>query len=379
MIGFRVPDPPPSAVMEFDEPFPLEGGGRLDGLHLAFRTWGTLAPRRDNAILLTHALTGDQFAAGTHPVTGEAGWWDFMIGPNRPLDPDRDFLICANCLGGSMGSTGPQTVDRRAGRRHGARFPNLTIADMVRAQLLLLDRLGITRLRLVVGGSMGGMQALELLRLAPERIGAVAAFAIGARHHARQIAFHALQRRAIMEDPDWHGGDYLEAGRAPVRGLSLARMIAHMSYRAAGEMEERFGRHIRRAAGETLSAPPLYEIESYLLHHGEKLVERFDANSYLVITTAMDSYSLGAPGDELRRALAGAAGRPAFLASYDSDWLYPPTEIAELAGGLEAAGVRVVHHRFTSRQGHDSFLLPLPEPMRAFAEFVASLRHDAIA
>ncbi|RMF15544.1 MAG: homoserine O-acetyltransferase, partial [Alphaproteobacteria bacterium] len=259
MVGFQVPDPPPSAVMEFDEPLMLQAGGRLDRPRLAWRTWGTLAPARNNAILLTHALTGDQFAAGRHPVTGEPGWWDFMIGPGRPLDPARDYLICVNCLGGSMGSTGPQTIDPRDGRPYGPRFPSISITDMVRVQLRLLERLEISRLRLAVGGSMGGMQALELLRLAPERVAAVAAFAIGARHHARQIAFHALQRRAIIDDPDWRGGDYLEAGCAPERGLRLARMIAHLSYRAPGEMEERFGRRLRLPGGEDLRSLPLYE------------------------------------------------------------------------------------------------------------------------
>ncbi len=360
--------------MRFDAPFPLENGGRLERLTLAYRTWGTLSADRDNAILIAHALTGDQFAAGTHPVTGEAGWWDFMIGPGRPLDPERDFLICVNCLGGSMGSTGPQSIAPRDGRPYGPRFPHVTIADMVRAQLLLLDRLGIARLRLVVGGSMGGMQALELLRLAGGRVGAVAAFAVGARHHAQQIAFHALQRQAIMDDPDWREGRYLEAGTAPVRGLRLARMIAHLSYRSPAEMEERFGRRIRTPAGADLRDAPLYEIASYLLHHGEKLVRRFDANSYLVITRAMDAYALDAPDRSLAQALRTASGRPVFLASYDSDWLYPPHETAELAQVLAAVGARVAHHRFASRQGHDSFLLPLDAPMRAFAEFVEGLR-----
>lgn len=366
--------PPGSQLWRARGPFRLESGAVLPELALAYRTWGKPKTGGENAVLVLHALTGDQYAWGEHPLTRERGWWDFVIGPNRILDPEQDFVICINCLGGVMGSTGPASIDPATGRAYGPDFPQVTVRDMVRAQLMLLDDLGIARLRLAVGGSMGGMAALTLLQEAPERVEAVAALAVGARHHAQQIALHALQRRAIMQDPAWHAGRYQEHGVVPEAGLALARMIAHLTYRSPGELQQRFGAGIRADHGATIGRPPLYEVESYLAHHGRKLVRRFDANSYLLITQAMDRYDLAGPDRSLPEALAMAAGHPVFLASYETDWLYPKAEIDELEAALRETGALVTRIHADTPQGHDSFLLPHAAWMEPFAAFVAALR-----
>ncbi|GIX15903.1 MAG: homoserine O-acetyltransferase [Rhodothalassiaceae bacterium] len=362
-----------SALWRAPGPFRLESGRELPGLALAYRTWGRLDPDAANAVLVFHALTGDQHVAGTHPLTGEPGWWDFVVGPGRIIDTDRLFVIAANTLGGVMGSTGPAAIDPATGRPWGPDFPQVTIRDMVRAQLGLLDALGVRQVRLAVGGSMGGMAALTLLQEAPERVEAVAAFAVGARHHAQQIALHALQRRAIMQDPAWHGGRYREHGTHPDAGLALARMLAHLSYRSPEELERRFGARIRERLDDRIATPPLYEVESYLAHHGDKLVRRFDANSYLLITEAMDRYDLGAGHDSLAGALAGARAKRIFLASFTSDWLYPKAEIDELEAALAAAGAAVTRVHADTLEGHDSFLLPRAQWMEPFAAFVGTL------
>ncbi len=366
--------PPGSHVWRARAPFRLESGAVLPALALAYRTWGEPTRNGENTVLVFHALTGDQYAWGSHPLTGERGWWDFVIGPGRILDPERDFIVCINCLGGVMGSTGPSSVDPVSGRVYGPDFPQVTIRDMVRAQLMLLDDLGITRLRLAVGGSMGGMAALTLLQEARERVAAVAALAVGARHHAQQIALHALQRRAITQDPAWRAGRYREQGVAPEAGLALARMIAHLSYRAPGELQQRFGARIRKENASRIGEPPLYEVESYLAHHGHKLVRRFDANSYLLITQAMDRYDLAGPDQSLAAALTPAAGKRVFLASFETDWLYPKAEIDELETALREAGAVVTRIHADTPQGHDSFLLPHAAWMEPFAAFVTALR-----
>ncbi len=366
--------PPGSHVWRSRQPFRLESGAVLPALALAYRTWGEPKGDGENAVLVFHALTGDQYAWGAHPLTGERGWWDFVIGPARIIDPERDFIVCVNCLGGVMGSTGPSSVDPATGRIYGPDFPQVTIRDMVRAQLMLLEDLGIARLRLAIGGSMGGMAALTLLQEASERVAAVAALAVGARHHAQQIALHALQRRAIMQDPAWRAGRYREHGAAPEAGLALARMIAHLSYRAPGELQQRFGARIRKRTVSRIGEPPLYEVESYLAHHGRKLVRRFDANSYLLITQAMDRYDLAGPDRPLAAALAPAAGKRVFLASFETDWLYPKAEIDELETALRGAGAVVTRIHADTPQGHDSFLLPHAAWMEPLAAFVTALR-----
>ncbi|RMD88489.1 MAG: homoserine O-acetyltransferase, partial [Alphaproteobacteria bacterium] len=309
-----------------------------------------------------------QFVAGTHPLTGRPGWWDRLVGPGRILDTDRYFIVCANVPGGCMGSIGPASIDPATGRPYGPDFPGLTVADMVRAEALLLDHLGIGDLFLVIGGSMGGMQALEWLRLYPERVFAAAAFAVGARHSAQQIALHAIGRQAILNDPDYQDGRYHGSGRAPVGGLAVARMLAHLSYRSPEELAARFGRRLQDRDTPSYGFGIDYQVESYLAHHGHRFVERFDPLSYLVITKAMDHFDL-APDGDLAAAFRGCRAT-VFLAAYATDWLYPPDETAALAEGLAAAGLEVdfaVHEVLT---GHDSFLLEVPSADRALARFL---------
>ena len=350
-------------------PLALASGAVLERFPLAYRTYGRLNAARSNVILVAHALSGDQIVAGRHPLTGRPGWWDRLVGPGRILDTERFFILCANVPGGCMGSVGPKSVDPATGRAYGPDFPGLMIADMVRAQALLLDHLGIEEVFLVIGGSMGGMQALEWLRLFPERVFAAAAFAVGARHSAQQIALHAIGRQAILGDPDYQQGRYYGTGRAPVGGLAVARMLAHLSYRSPQELEARFGRALQDRTAPSFGFGVDYQVESYLAHHGHRFVERFDPLSYLVITKAMDHFDL-APEGEVRAVFEGRDA-PVFLAAYDTDWLYPPAETAALAAELAAAGLEVdfaVHEALT---GHDSFLLEVPSADRALARFIA--------
>jgi len=366
MTLFRPPEPPPGSRVRLahERPLMLDCGRALSDIDVAYCSYGRLNTNRSNAILIAHALTGDQVVAGAHPVTGRPGWWDRMVGPGRPLDTERYFLVCANVLGGCMGTLGPASRNPETGTPFGPDFPDVTVADMVRCQARLLDRLGVERLLCVIGGSMGGMQALQWMVDYPERVASIAPLAVAARHSPQQIALHAIGREAIRADAGWQGGRYYGTDRAPVGGLKAARMLAHLSYRSPEELAMRFG----RARCSDPAADNMFEVESYLAYHGERFVERFDANSYVTITRAMDSFDLGPP--ERLPDLFARSDTPAFLATYDTDWLYPPQEVSELAHALEAAGHPVSFHRFESLQGHDSFLLDLPEQDAALARFL---------
>ena len=274
-------------------PFALEGGGLLREAVVAYETFGTLAPDGSNAVLVCHALTADQYLAEPHPLTGRAGWWQNIVGPGKPFDTDRYYVICTNVLGGCMGSTGPREemtdaeTGRGLGRPWGTDFPNITIRDMVRAQKLLVDRLGIERLLAVIGGSMGGMQVLEWAATFPDAVYAAAPIATAAYHSAQNIAFNEVGRAAIHSDPDWREGRYWEDGRVPAKGLSVARMVAHITYLSEEALTRKFGRRLRGASSLTF-LEDVFEVESYLRHQGSTFVRRFDANSYLTITRAMD-------------------------------------------------------------------------------------------
>lgn len=352
----------PASARDFQSaslgPLPLDSGETLPALTVAYEGWGELDADRSNAILLCHALTMDQFAAGTHPVTGQSGWWDRMIGPGRPLDPARHFILCANVLGSCMGTTGPASL-HEDGAPWGMRFPVITIADMVRAQRRLLDHLGIDRLRAVIGGSMGGMQALRWAADAPERVENAVIIASAARHSAQNIAFHEVGRQAIMVDPNWSGGAYSRA-EPPVAGLAVARMAAHITYLSEVGLTERFGRRLqdRDALGFGFDAD--FQVESYLRHQGIRFVERFDANSYLYITRAMDYFDLAADHRGLlARAFEGTKTRFCVI-SFDSDWLYPTAESRHIVHALNAAGAAVSFVELESPFGHDAFLLETP-------------------
>jgi homoserine O-acetyltransferase len=351
-----------------DAPFPLDGGGSLAGLDIAYETYGELAADGGNAILICHALSLDQFVASVNPVTGKPGWWTRFVGPGLPVDPARHFVICANILGGCMGSTGPASIDPATGESYAMHFPVITIRDMVRAQALLIDHLGIDRLHAVIGGSMGGMQVLEWAATYPERVAAAVVIAAAARHSAQNIAFHEVGRQAIMADPNWHGGNYGNGG--PTAGLAVARMAAHITYLSEEGLTEKFGRRLQARDAKSFGFDADFQVESYLRHQGLSFTERFDANSYLFITRAMDYFDLAEEhGGLLANAFRGSKTRFCLIA-FDSDWLYPTAEMRLIVHALNAAGAPVSFVELSSPFGHDSFLLDMPEMNRVIDGFL---------
>ena len=361
------------SVLALPNALTLDGGGRLAGLTVAYETYGALAPDRSNALLLCHPLTADQFAGSDHPVTGRPGWWARLIGPGRPLDTDRFCVICPNVLGGCMGTTGPASRDPATGARWALRFPVVTVPDMARAHAALLDALGIERVAAVVGGSMGGMQALAFAGAYPGRARAVVGLATAARHSPQNIAFHEVGRQAVMADPAWDGGAY--APDAPPRkGLAVARMAAHVTYLSEAALEAKFGRGLQDRAAPGFGFDADYQVESYLRHQGKSFTDRFDANSYLYITRAMDYFDLGEDA-----ALAARFDQhPArfLLASFTSDWLYPTPESRRIVRALNAGGVRVSFAEFASDAGHDAFLLPHAEMEATLGGFLRSVADE---
>jgi homoserine O-acetyltransferase/O-succinyltransferase len=363
--------------MSWLEPFQLDSGATLAPVTLAYETYGELSPARDNAILLVHALSGDAHAAGRHRLTDRRpGWWDEMVGPGRPFDTDRYFVICSNVLGGCQGSTGPGSLDPTtigAGtpRPYGARFPVITVGDMVRAQARLIERLGIARLLAVAGGSMGGFQALEWATVYPERVRGAILLATSARSSAQTLAWNAIGRHAIMSDPRWRGGDYY-GHEPPTDGLAVARMIGHITYLSEPSLERKFGRTFQGGGGSRFTLGPEFAIESYLAHQGETFNTRFDANSYLYIAKAMDYWDLPARYGLLDAALARS--RAAFLLlSFTSDWLYPTSESLIIADALRRLGRPVEHIELESSAGHDAFLVDYEPQGPIVEEFLESL------
>ncbi|MFI6018945.1 homoserine O-acetyltransferase [Streptomyces sp. NPDC051287] len=349
----RQEDPPGRRQWRaLEKPLPLEAGGELPGVRLAFETWGRLAPDAGNAVLVLHALTGDSHVAGPagpgHPTPG---WWEGVVGPGLALDTDRWFVVAPNVLGGCRGSTGPSSPRPGARGPWGSAFPFLTQRDQVAAEAALADALGIGRWALVAGGSMGGMRALEWAVTYPERVGALLLLATTAAAGAEQIAWANTQLTAIRADPGWQGGDYHGTGRAPHAGLGLARRIAHVTYRSEPELAVRFGR--RAQGAEDPLSGGRYQVESYLDHHAAKLVRRFDAGSYVVLSEAMNAHDAGRGRGGLRAALRRVTART-LVAGVDSDRLYPPAQQAELATLIPTADtLRLVE----SPYGHDGFLI----------------------
>jgi homoserine O-acetyltransferase len=354
--------------------FHLVNGQSLAGLEIAYETYGTLDAEGSNAILVCHALTMDQYVAGQNPRTGKAGWWPRLVGPGKAIDPARHFIICANVLGGCSGSTGPASIDPATGRRFGMAFPVITIRDMVNAQARLLDHLGVGVLAAVVGGSMGGMQALDWAVAHPDRVRSVVAIATAARHSAQNIAFHEVGRQAIMADPNWQGGGYPE-NAPPAAGLAVARMAAHITYLSEEGLTAKFGRRLQAREATAANKGGFgfdaeFQVESYLRYQGLAFVERFDANSYLYITRALDYFDLAAPHDGLlAKAFAGTRTRFAVI-SFTSDWLYPTAESRRIVRALNAAGAAVSFVELESPFGHDAFLLDAPEMIRVVDGFL---------
>ena len=349
------------AVLAKDEPLRLTSGADLSPVTVAYQTYGRLNAAKSNAVLVCHALTGDQFAADVHPVTGKAGWWSLMVGPGKVLDSDRLFVICANVLGGCMGTTGPADINPATGEPWGLDFPVVTMTDMVEAQRLLLDHLGIDKLLAAVGGSMGGMQVLEWAAKYPERIGAAIPLATAPHHTAQNIAFHEIGRQAIMADPDWEGGAYFRSGKKPRRGLAVARMTAHVTYLSEPALHRKFGRRLQDRKGLSFGFDADFQVESYLRYQGKSFVDRFDANSYLYITRAMDYFDLAADyGGKLAAAFTDSPVRFC-VASFTSDWLFPTAEAKRVVHALNAAAADVSFVEIDSDKGHDAFLLNEPE------------------
>ena len=355
----------------------LDSGAHLAPLSIAWKSFGKLNADKSNAVLLCHALTGDQYATGTHPVTGKPGWWSTMVGPGRPIDTDRFHVICSNVVGGCMGSTGPQDVDPSTGQPYGLRFPVITIRYMVRAQAMLMDHLGIKTLACVAGGSMGGMQVLEWAASYPERVYSAIAIATAARHSAQNIAFHEVGRQAILADPEWSEGDYAARGTNPRKGLAVARMAAHITYLSEAALHRKFGRSLQDRDSLSYRFDADFQVESYLRYQGASFVERFDANSYLYITRAMDYFDLAADhGGALANAFKGTKTRFCIV-SFTSDWLFPTSEAKKIVHALNAAGANVSFVEFETDRGHDAFLLDEPEmfrTLRGFIDAVASSR-----
>ena len=351
-------------------PLNLSSGATLGPVDIAYETYGQLDADGANAILICHALTGDQYVASEHPGTGKPGWWWRMVGAGKPVDPARHFIVCANVIGSCMGSSGPASIDPATGDPYAMRFPVLTIADMVRAQALLLDHLGVARLSAVIGGSMGGMQALTWPTLFPDRVESCVVIASTARHSAQNIAFHEVGRQAIMADPQWRGGDYYADGQVPSAGLAVARMAAHITYLSEAGLTEKFGRRLQGRDAKTFGFDADFQVESYLRHQGLSFVDRFDANSYLYITRAMDYYDIAEDhGGSLAHAFTASKARFC-LVSFDTDWLYPTTESRIIVHALNASGAQASFVELSSPFGHDAFLLECPELNRVVDGFL---------
>jgi homoserine O-acetyltransferase len=370
----READHPQSLLVRFgpDQPLKLDAGVALSPFQVAYQTYGTLNAARSNTVLVCHALTGDQHVFNRHPVTGKPGWWESMIGPGKPIDTERYFVVCANVLGACMGTTGPASTHPASGMPWGLDFPVITIRDIVRAQAMLLDHLGVDTVFAVVGGSMGGMQVLQWAASYPERVFAALPIACATRHSAQNIAFHEVGRQAVMADPDWRGGRYFAEGVSPRRGLAVARMGAHITYLSDAALHRKFGRRFQDRANPTFSFDADFEVESYLRYQGSSFVERFDANSYLYLTRAMDYFDLAADYDGVLANAFKSTKTRFCVISFTSDWLFPTSESREIVHTLNAAGARVSFAEITTDKGHDAFLLEEPELFQIVGGFLDS-------
>lgn len=355
-----------------DHPLVLDSGAKIDNLQIGYQTYGELNADRSNGVLVCHALTGDQHVASVNPVTGKPGWWETMVGPGKPIDTNRFFVICTNVVGGCMGTTGAASTNPATGQPYGLDLPLITIPDMVRAQAMLVDALGIDQLFCVAGGSMGGMQVLQWAAAYPERVFAALPIATGPRHSSQNIAFHEVGRQAIMADPDWHGGRYLSVGASPRKGLAVARMAAHITYMSDEGLHKKFGRNLQDRDKIAFGFDADFQVESYLRHQGLSFVERFDANSYLYVTRAMDYFDLAADhGGRLANAFLGTKTRFCII-SFTSDWLFPTTESKAVVRALNAAGASVSFVEVETDRGHDAFLLDEPVMFASVRGFLSS-------
>ena len=355
------------------KPLKLDCGKTINDFPLAYETYGTLNENKDNAILVFHALTGDQFVTGTNPVTNKEGWWVTAVGPGKAIDTNKYFVICANVIGGCMGSWGPSNNNKETSQPYGLDFPVITIKDIVKAQESLLDYLGIKKLLCATGGSMGGMQLLQFCATFPDKTFSAIPIACSASHSAQNIALNELARQAIMADPVWNGGKYFLKNTQPKNGLAVARMVGHISYLSDQGMQEKFGRKLQEKADYEFSFNADFQVESYLRHQGNTFVERFDANSILYITRAMDYFDLS---KQFKGGLVEAfkKQKTKFLViSFSSDWLYKTKENKDIVIALNASGADVSYSEIVTDKGHDSFLVDEPEFLKTLKGFIDSM------
>ncbi len=360
-----------------EEPFCLESGATLGPVTVAYETYGWLNADRSNAILICHALSGSAHAAGYHSAEDrKPGWWDECIGPGKAFDTDRFFVICSNVLGSCYGSTGPASINPATGLAYGLSFPVVTIGDMVRAQRKLIDHLGIDQLLCVAGGSMGGMQVLEWAAHHADRVKSVMPLASTAHHSPMLIAFGEVGRQAIYADPNWNNGDYYTAGKKPDAGLAVARMVGHITYLSEASMHQKFGRRLQQLERYGYEFNAEFEIESYLKYNGNSFTRRFDANSYLYITKAMDYFDLAQPSGSLAASFAAAEQVKFLVVSFTSDWLYPSYHSKEVVTALTIADVDVTYLDIQSSWGHDAFLLEVDTMTRLIGSFLDRLARE---
>jgi len=352
------------------KPLKLDCGKIITDFPIAYETFGTLNKKKDNAILAFHALTGDQFVAGVNPITNKPGWWSHLIGPSKAIDTNKFFVICSNVIGGCMGSFGPNSIDPITKKIYGTNFPVITINDMVNAQYNLLEFFNIDKLYSVLGGSMGGMQVLQFVANFPNKTKTAIPIACAASHSAQNIAFNELGRQSIMADTNWKEGNYLKLNLSPDKGLAVARMAAHITYLSKKGLQEKFGRKLQEKDDLNFSFDADFQIESYLRYQGSIFVDRFDANSYLYITRAMDYFDLV---KQFKGNLSKAFEKSKtkfFIISFTSDWLYPTSENKEIVIALNSSGADVGFIEITSDKGHDSFLLDVPEFLKTVKNFL---------
>ncbi len=362
--------------LHFDEPLPLDCGRTLDEYDLVYETYGELNAARTNAVLVCHALSGDHHAAGYHSMADrKPGWWENCIGPGKPIDTRRFHVVCCNNLGGCKGSTGPNTINPRTGRHYGPDFPIVTVRDWVRSQARLADRLGIERWAAVVGGSLGGMQAMQWAIDFPERLAHAVVIAAAPRLSAQNIAFNEVARQAILSDPDFHEGRYYDHGVVPRRGLMLARMLGHITYLSDDAMRAKFGRELREGK-LNFNFDVEFQVESYLRYQGRAFVERFDANTYLLMTKALDYFDPAADyGGSLAEAFRRARAR-FLVVSFTSDWRFSPARSREIVKALLDADRDVTYAEIEAHQGHDAFLMPIPRYVAAFGAYMERVARE---
>ena len=353
-----------------DKPLKLDCGQTISNFPLAYETYGKLNDKKDNAILAFHALTGDQFASGTNPITKKEGWWNYLIGPGKAIDTQKYFVICANVIGGCMGSYGPSNINSRTNKNFGTEFPVITINDMVNAQYHLLEFFKIKKLFSVLGGSMGGMQVLQFVSNFPDKSETAIPIACTHSHSAQNIALNELGRQSIMADHNWANGFYEENSKSPDKGLAVARMAAHITYLSKKGLQEKFGRKLQERDDLKFGFDADFQIESYLRHQGSVFVDRFDANSYLYITRAMDYFDLSKQFDGNLSKAFEKTNTKFFIISFTSDWLYPTSENREVVIALNSIGKDVGFAEITSDKGHDSFLLNVPDFLNTIKNFL---------